>query len=77
MLEEEVQAERELSNSIVLATWEAMEATEGAVAELGTLPPPRHHNPVETHITLGRIRRTGEVCLLVAHAYGDHCAKVA
>lgn len=40
-------------------------------------PPPRHHRPAELDITLERLRRAREVCLLVARLYGDHCAKVA
>lgn len=69
--------EREMSNSVALATWEAMEVVKGVVAELGVLPPPRHHSSTEMDIILGRLRRAGEVCLPATRSYRDHCAKVA
>lgn len=68
-LEMEIQAEWELSHSVALATWEAL--------DLGTLPPSRRQSVGKMDITLGRLCRTEEVCLLVSRAYGDHCAKVA
>lgn len=61
----------------MLTTWEAMEALEGAVVDLGALPPLRHHNAGEMDNTLGCLRRAREVCLPATRAYGDHCAKVA
>lgn len=77
VLEEEIQAERELLNTVALATWDAIEALEGTVADLGAVRPPRRHNLVEMDITLERLRRAGEVCLPMARSYEDHCAKVA
>lgn len=63
VLEEKVQTEWELSNSIGLATWEALEALEGAVVQLSVVPPVRHHRPIEIDITLERQRCTGRcVC---------------
>lgn len=57
--------ERELSYYVVRATWEAMEALEAVVADLGVVPP------------RGCLHRVGEMCLLVVWLYGDHCVKVA
>lgn len=76
-LEIKIQAERERSHSVALVTWEAMEALEGVVANLGALPPLRWHTLGEIYITLRSLRRTEEVCLPVARAYRDHCVKVA
>lgn len=75
-LEDKIQAERELSKSIALVTWEALEALEGAVVDLSALPSPRHHSTGEMDITVVRLCRVVEVCLPAAHAYGDHCMKV-
>lgn len=54
-----------------------MEAVEDTVVDLGAMPPPRHHFVDEMDVMLGRLRCAGEVCLPVARAYGDYCAKVA
>lgn len=59
---------------MALATWESMEALEGTVVDLATLPPLRQHTMREIDITLGHLARTGEVIL---QAYGDHYMKVA
>lgn len=76
-LEMEIQAEQELSHSMALAAWEAMEAFQGAVADLNALPPPRRHIVWEMDISLERLRRAGEVCLSATWAYEDHCMKVS
>lgn len=47
------------------------------MANLSALPPPRWHNMGEMDITLVRLYHAGEVCLQMARAYRDHCAKVA
>lgn len=75
VLEEEVRTERELSGSVGLAAWRAMEAVEGAVLTLGAVPPARCHRPSEMDITFQRLERAGEVFVPAARAYGDHCAK--
>ena len=66
VLEAVIKVERELSNTVARATWEAMESLEGAVADLSAVPAPRKHTPAEMDVTLGRLRRTGEVCLSAA-----------
>ena len=38
-LEEEIPAERDLSNMVARMTWDAMETLEGAVADLSAVPP--------------------------------------
>ena len=66
VLEEEIQAERDLSDTVARATWGAMEVLEGAVADLGAMPPPRVHTLEEMDVTLGRLRseerRVGKEC---------------
>ena len=76
VLEEEVQTERDISNTMAQATWGAMEVLEGAVGDLGAVPPPRTHTLEEMDVTLGRLRDVGKVFLPAARVYGDHCAKV-
>lgn len=77
VLEEKVQTEWELSNSIGLATWEALEALEGAVVQLSVVPPREASSADRDRHHLGAPTVHWEVCLPVARAYGDHCAKVA
>lgn len=50
---------------------------EGAMTELGAVPPPRRHTVDQLDATLGRLHRAGEVFLPATRAYGNHCAKVA
>lgn len=76
-LKMEIQTEQELSQSVALVTWEAMEALEGALVDLGALLLLIHHTVGEMDISLGHLRRAEEVCLSVAQAYGDYYAKVA
>ena len=75
VLESEVAAERSLSALMSQATWKAMEYMEGAIAELGGVPPPRSHTVAQLDATLMRLQRAGEVFLPAARAYGNHCAK--
>lgn len=73
VLEAEIDAERQLSDTVA---W-AMEALEGAMANLGAMLPPRKHALEEMDVTLGHLHHAEEVCLLAAQAYGDHCVKAA
>ena len=75
VLEAEVAAERTLSALVSQGSWKAMECLEGAIAELGGVPPPRSHTVEQLDVTLGRLHRSGEVFLPAARAYGNHCAK--
>ena len=75
VLEAEVAAERSLSAVVSQATWKAMECMEGAISELGGVPPPRSHTVDQLDATLGHLHRAGEVFLPTARAYGNHCAK--
>lgn len=62
-LEVEDQVEQELSQLVVQASWETMEALEATVLELGVLRPSRRHSVDEIDVTLGRLHHAGEVCL--------------
>ena len=75
VLEAEVTAERSLSALVSQATWKAMECMEGAISELGGVPPPRSHTVDQLDSTLNRLHRAGEVFLPAARAYGNYCAK--
>ena len=77
VLEAEVAAERTLTSLVSHGTWTAMESMEGAIAELGGVPPPRNHTVTQLDATLDRLHRSAEVLLPAARAYGNHCAKAA
>ena len=77
VLEAEVATERALSATVSQATWKAMECMEGAITELGAVPPPRSHTVDQLDGTLERLQRVREVFLPAARAYGNHCAKAA
>ena len=75
VLEAEVATERALSASVAQATWRAMERMEGAMVDLGAVPPSRGHTVAQMDATLARLHRAGEVFVPAARAYGNHCAK--
>lgn len=75
VLEEEIQEEWDLSNTVACTTWNAMVVLEGTVAELGAVPP-RNHKLAQMDVTLARLQNVGEVFLPVARVYGDHRAKM-
>ena len=77
ILEEEIETERSVSNAFGLGAWKVMESLEGAVEQLGVVPPARVHRPTEMDITLARLQKAVGICLPAARAYGDHCAKAA
>ena len=77
LLEDEVQAERDVSSNFGLSAWKAMEILEDGLSMLGAVPPSRRHRPAEVDITLERLRNGCETCVPAARAYGDHCAKAA
>ena len=77
VLETEVVAERTLTTLVSQGTWKAMESLEGAITELGGVPPPRNHTVTQLDATLDRLHRSAEVLLPAARAYGNHCAKAA
>ena len=77
LAEEEVKAEHELSASMGVTAFEALEILEDAVTQLGAVPPARTHRLAESDITFERLKNVGRVCVPAARSYGDHCAKVA
>lgn len=54
-----------------------MDSFEVIMSDIGTVPPVRRHRMCEIDVTLGRLSRARDTCLLTARAYGDHYAKVA
>ena len=76
VLEAEVATERALSASVSEATWLAMERLEGAVVELGAVPPPREHTVEQMDATLDRLHRAGEVFVPAGLSYANHSARV-
>lgn len=77
VLEAELLTERSVLSAAAQASWEALDRMEGAMSELGAVPPPRKHTADQLPATLDRLRRAGEVFLPAARAYGNHCAKAA
>ena len=77
VLEAEIATKRSVSSAAAQASWEALERMEGAMSELGAMPPPWKHTVDQLAATLERLRRAGEVFLPAARAYSNHCTKAA
>ena len=61
ILQDDIQAERDLSCALGLSAWEAMKSLEDGLTQLGAVLPARCHRPAEIDITLQRLQRGCEV----------------